>query len=76
MGLPEQTHAGAGTSVRPAWTAGPAGWLTLMNTHQLMALLTELSRVVRGDQVDAGDDAYDVCQLIRDEVWQREWSTD
>jgi len=41
-----------------------------------MALLTELSRVVRGDQVDAGDDAYDVCQLIRDEVWQREWSTD
>src|SRR5438094_613188 len=72
-GRADQSQARASTSVRPAWTAGPAGWLTLLSTHQLIVLLTQLPGSGNDDQVDARDD---VCPLIRNEILQREWSTD
>ena len=60
----------------PAWTAGPAGWLTLLRTQQLIVLLTQLPGSRSDGQMGAPNDQADVCPLIRNEIWQREWSSD
>jgi len=76
MRLPRQPDAGAATPVRPSWTAGPAGWLTLMTTRQLVGLMAQLPHGESGNHSGHWDDSYEVCQLIRHEIWQREWSID